>query len=62
MADHKDHGSGNWTSRTGDGFGRSLPDLWRDAEAEGDSAHVAGRPRDARDEDAAGNARNSDFV
>ena len=54
MADHKDHGSGNWTSRTGEGFGR-------DAEAAGEAAQVAGRPRDARDEDAAGNARNSDF-
>jgi hypothetical protein len=46
MAAHKDHGSGNWTSRTGDGFER-------DAGAEGDGVNAA-------ESDADGNATKSD--
>ena len=48
------HGSGNATSRMGDGFGL-------DDEADADAADAAGRRRETLGTDTAGNAKKPDF-
>ena len=54
MAAHRHHGSGNWTRRTGEDFGR-------DGEGEADAAKAASWWWESAGRATAGNAKKPDF-